>query len=143
MPAEPTILAFACQCCACTAADAAGALHLEYPTAVRIIRLPCAGRVDSTQIMAALESGADAVMVAGCPEGDCHFVDGNARAAARVRSVQELLNEAGLEPERLSMVHVTARDGAGFARLASEATERAKALGPNPLASDASTGETP
>jgi len=143
MPAEPTILAFACQCCACSAADAAGALHLEYPAAVRIIRLPCAGRVDTAQIMLALESGADAVMVAGCPEGDCHFVDGNARAAGRVRSLQELLAEVGLDPERLSIVHVASRDGAGFAHAASEATERAKALGPNPLCSDAWTGEAP
>jgi F420-non-reducing hydrogenase iron-sulfur subunit len=141
MAAEPTILAFACQCCACTAADAAGAAHLQYPAAVRIVRLPCAGRVDTAHIMAALESGADAVTVASCPEGDCHFVDGNARAAARVRSVQELLVEVGLEPERVTMVHVASRDGAGFAHLMGEVTERARALGPNPLRSGFSMGE--
>lgn len=134
MAAESTVVLFACQCCAYTAADVAGAMRLEYPTGVRIVRLPCAGRVDGAQLMAAFEHGADAILVAGCPEGDCHFVDGNLHAAARVRAVQELLGEVGLDPQRLSMVHVASHDGAGFVRLATEMTERAITLGPSPLA---------
>jgi F420-non-reducing hydrogenase iron-sulfur subunit len=101
---EPVIVAFCCYYCAYTAADTAGSMHLSYPTNVRIIRVPCSGRVDTIHLMKALEKGADGVLVAGCLEGDCHFKSGNSKAACRVALVRNLLQEIGIEPERLSMV---------------------------------------
>ncbi len=62
---EPQIIVFACHHCAYAAADLAGALRLEYPTAIKIMELPCSGRVDVLHMLHAFEDGADGVMVAG------------------------------------------------------------------------------
>ena len=74
---EPKIVAFCCNFCAFAAADLAGAMRLQYSPSVRIIRLPCTGKVDAIVLMKAFEDGADAVFVAGCLEGQCHFIEGN------------------------------------------------------------------
>jgi len=78
---EPEIVAFCCHYCAYTAADMAGSKRIPYPPNVKIIRVPCTGKVDAIHVMKALEKGADGVYVAGCMEGDCHFKTGNIRAA--------------------------------------------------------------
>jgi F420-non-reducing hydrogenase iron-sulfur subunit len=62
---EPNILAFACHYCAFAAADLAGVMRLSYPTAVKIIRLPCTGKLDPYYVLRALERGVDGVFVAG------------------------------------------------------------------------------
>ena len=62
---EPQIIAFACHHCAYAAADLAGSLRLKYPTAVKVMELPCSGRADVLHILHAFEDGADGVMVAG------------------------------------------------------------------------------
>ena len=62
---EPKILAFACHYCAFAAADLAGVMRLSYPPTVRVIRLPCTGKLDHTYVLRALERGVDGVFVAG------------------------------------------------------------------------------
>jgi len=69
MERKPVILAFCCHYCAYAAADLAGSMRLEYPAEVRVIRLPCTGKVELDFLLKAFERGADAVMVAGCLEG--------------------------------------------------------------------------
>jgi coenzyme F420-reducing hydrogenase delta subunit len=130
---EPTIVAFCCHYCAYTAADMAGTMRLSYPTNVKIVRVPCSGKVDTIHMMKALERGADGVLVAGCLEGDCHFKSGNTKAARRVAFVQKLLEEIGIEPQRLSMVTMSAGMGTRFAKIASDFTDEIKKLGPNPV----------
>jgi F420-non-reducing hydrogenase iron-sulfur subunit len=130
---EPVIVAFCCHYCAYTAADMAGTMRLSYPANVKIVRVPCSGKVDTIHMMKALEKGADGVLVAGCLEGDCHFKNGNAKAARRVTFVRKLLEEIGIEPERLSMVTMSAGMGRRFARIANEFTEQIRKLGPNPV----------
>jgi coenzyme F420-reducing hydrogenase delta subunit len=130
---EPVIVAFCCHYCAYTAADMAGSMRLNYPTNVKIVRVPCSGKVDSIHMMKALEKGADGVLVAGCLEGDCHFKNGNVKAQQRVTFVHNLLKEVGIEPERLSMVTMSAGMGTRFAKIASEFTEEIRTLGPNPI----------
>lgn len=132
-PFEPVIVAFCCHYCAYTAADMAGSMRLSYPPNVKIVRVPCSGKVDTLHMMKALEKGADGVLVAGCLEGDCHFKNGNAKAAKRVVFVQKLLVEIGIEPERLSMVTMSAGMGMRFAQIANEFTEKIRELGPNPV----------
>src|SRR6056297_3856891 len=105
---EPEIVAFCCHYCGYTAADMAGTRRISYPSNVKIIRVPCTGKVDAIHLMKALEKGADGVYVAGCLEGDCHFKNGNIRAARRIEYVQNYLEEIGIEGERLLMVHVSA-----------------------------------
>lgn len=131
--AQPVVVCFACTFCAYTAADLAGAMRLEYPPAVRIIQIPCTGRIDAAMLLQAFEEGADAVFVAGCAIGDCHFREGNVRGRKEVARCRELLAEVGLEPERLEFFHVPASAASLFAQCARIMTERACRLGPNPL----------
>lgn len=130
---EPTIVAFCCHYCAYTAADMAGTMRLSYPTNVKIVRVPCSGKVDTIHMMKALERGADGVLVAGCLEGDCHFKSGNTKAARRVEFVKKLLEEIGIEPQRLAMVTMSAGMGTRFAKIATEFTDEIQKLGPNPV----------
>ncbi|MEW6545388.1 MAG: hydrogenase iron-sulfur subunit [Bacillota bacterium] len=129
---EPKIVAFCCYYCAYSAADLAGSMRLQYPPNVRLIEVPCSGRVDPALLLRALEEGADGVYVAGCMEGDCHFQQGNIRAKRRVGAIKKLLSQIGWEPERVEMYNVPASDGARFAQVAREFTERVRQLGPNP-----------
>lgn len=129
---EPVIVAFCCHYCAYTAADMAGSQRLNYPSNVKIIRVPCSGKVDALHIMKAFEKGADGVYVAGCLEGDCHFKSGNLRAARRVAYVKKLLDEIGIGGERLEMVTMSAGMGERFAEIAFAMTDKIRQLGPNP-----------
>jgi len=130
---EPIIVAFCCHYCAYTAADMAGSQRLPYPSNVKIVRVPCSGKVDALHITTAFEKGADGVYVAGCLEGDCHFKNGNEKAARLVAYVQNYLEEIGIEPERLEMVRVSAGMGHRFAQIATEITEKIRKLGPSPI----------
>jgi coenzyme F420-reducing hydrogenase delta subunit len=132
---EPVIVAFCCHYCAYTAADMAGSQRLSYPSNVHIIRVPCSGKVDAIHLMKAFEKGADGVYVAGCLEGDCHFKNGNLKAARRVARVQKLLEEIGVESGRLEMVLMSAGMGDRFADTAHRFTEKIRKLGPSPIQS--------
>jgi coenzyme F420-reducing hydrogenase delta subunit len=127
---EPKIVAFCCDFCAFAAADLAGAMRLQYQPNVRIIRLPCTGKVDAIHLMKAFEDGADAVFVAGCLEGECHYLEGNLRAKKRVAYVKRLLAEVQIEPERLEMFNLSSAMGGRFAEIVEEMTERVTKLGP-------------
>ena len=132
---EPQILAFCCHYCAYAAADLAGTTRAQYPANVRIVRMPCSGKVDPLQIMQAFENGVDGVLVAGCLEGGCHFQEGNLRARRRVDHVIRILDEIGIESGRLRMVNLSSAMGQDFARIVTEFTDRVKRLGPSPLSS--------
>lgn len=126
---EPRIIAFCCMYCAYAAADAAGSMRLTYPANVHIVLVPCSGRVDELFILDAFEKGADAVYVAGCEEGSCHFVSGNLRAKKRINYLKGLLEEIGIESERLEMFHISASQGGLFAKVAKEMTEKIRSIG--------------
>jgi F420-non-reducing hydrogenase iron-sulfur subunit len=129
---EPVIVAFCCHYCAYTAADMAGSQRLNYPPNVKIVRVPCSGKVDAIHIMKAFEKGADGVYVAGCLEGDCHFKNGNTKVARRVKYLKQLLDEIGINGERLEMFYMSAGMGERFAQVARDMTQKIRDLGPNP-----------
>jgi coenzyme F420-reducing hydrogenase delta subunit len=108
-------------------------MRLDYPANVKIIRVPCTGKVDVLHLMRAIQRGADGVYVVGCLEGSCHYKEGNLRARERVMHVQQLLQEIGLEGDRVRMYNLSSGEGPTFAAYAREMTEHIKALGPNPL----------
>jgi coenzyme F420-reducing hydrogenase delta subunit len=108
-------------------------MRLSYPSNVKVIQVPCTGRVDIIHLLKAIEDGADGVYVAGCLEGECHFMSGNLKAKRRVRYVKKVLAELGLEPERVEMFNLSAGEGPRFAEIASEMVQRIKALGPSPV----------
>jgi coenzyme F420-reducing hydrogenase delta subunit len=130
---EPQILAFCCKYCAYAAGDLAGSMRLNYPANVKIIQVPCTGRVDMLHLLKAIEEGADGVYVAGCLEGECHFLEGNLKTKKKVIAVQELLAEAGIEPDRVRMFNLSSAMGPRFAEIATEMTEAVRALGPTPI----------
>ena len=127
---EPKIVAYCCDFCAFAAADLAGAMRLQYPPNVRIIRLPCTGKVDAIHLMKAFEEGADGVFVAGCLEGQCHYLEGNLRARKRVAYAKRLLAEVQIEPERIDMFNLSSAMGGRFAEIVKEMTQRIKEMGP-------------
>lgn len=129
MENEPKIIAFCCHYCAFTAADLAGTMRQQYPPNIRIVRLPCTGKADVNMILHAFVAGADGVMVAGCEEGSCHFIHGNLRAKKRVKYAKSLLEDAGVNPERLEMYHIAASQGPLFAQRSREFTEKIATLG--------------
>ena len=108
-------------------------MRLSYPSNVKVIQVPCTGRVDIIHLLRAIEDGADGVYVAGCLEGECHFISGNLKAKKRVQYVKKALEEIGLEPERVEMFNLSAGEGVRFAEIATEMVERIKGLGPSPL----------
>jgi len=127
------ILAFCCNFCAYAAADLAGARRMQYPANVRIVHVPCTGKVEVQQILAAFERGIDGVLVAGCLEGGCHFVEGNLRARRRAKVAQRILDEIGLGGERLRMVNLSASEAPTFVARVREMVETVERLGPSPL----------
>ena len=136
MNKKPNILAFCCHYCAYAAADLAGSMRLSYPADVRVLRLPCTGKVEIDFLMRAFEKGADAVVVAGCLEGGCHFQEGNLRARKRTERVKGFMTEIGLEPERLEMFNLSSAEGTRFAEIISEMAQRLETLGLSPLRRD-------
>lgn len=124
------IVAYCCDFCAFAAADLAGVMRLQYSPSVRIIRLPCTGKVDAIHLMKAFENGADAVFVAGCLEGGCHYLEGNLRAKKKVAYVKRLLADLQIEPERVEMFNLSSAMGGRFAEIVEEMTQRVKKLGP-------------
>jgi len=130
---EPEIIVFACHYCAYAAADLAGSMRLQYPSNIRMIKLPCTGKLEVIHLLKAIEAGADGVYAAGCLEGECHYLKGNLWARKRVDHVRELLAEVGIEPERVAMYNMSSAEGAKFAAAATEFTEIIRQLGPTPV----------
>ena len=130
---EPQITAFYCIYCGYMAADAAGALHIQYPANVKFLRLPCTGKTDIRYLLEAFEQGADGVYIVACPIGNCHHVRGNERGLARLKRSRKILDEIGLDGERLDMFFMSGSQGHSFAIAAQTMTERIRKLGPNPL----------
>jgi F420-non-reducing hydrogenase iron-sulfur subunit len=112
-------------------------MRLKYPPEVRIILVPCTGRVDILHILKAFEGGADMVFVAGCLEGECHYLSGNIQARKRVAKLKKDFEQMGFEPERLEMYNLSASEGPRFAAIAQEVGERAFKLGPSPVRKEA------
>ncbi len=130
---EPRVVAFACQYCAYSAADLAGPTGMQYPANVRLVKLPCMGKLDVLYILDAFENGADAVFVAGCLDGNCHHVEGPPRAKRRLVLANKILDELGIGSERLGMYQMSGGESVRFVEAAREMTERARQLGPSPL----------
>ncbi|ACD90266.1 MAG: hydrogenase iron-sulfur subunit [Chlorobium limicola] len=129
-PFEPKIVAFVCTYCTYAGADLAGTSRLKYPPNIRMVRLPCTGRISPMFILKALQKGADGVLVSGCHPGDCHFTHGNYHARRRWTVFRALLNFTGIPLERIRFSWISAAEGVKFAELISSLTEDIRKLGP-------------
>lgn len=108
-------------------------MRLSYPSAIKIVFLPCTGKVDLIHLLRAFEKGADGVYVAGCLEGECHYNRGNIRARKRVEQAQKILDTIGIGGERVQMYNLSSSEAPRFVQIAKEMTEKITALGPNPI----------
>ncbi len=108
-------------------------MRLGYPSSIRIIRVPCTGKVDVLHILRCFERGADGVTVVGCREGDCHYQSGNFRAKKRVERARQILEQIGIGGERLRMCNLSSSDAPMFVRFAQEMHAAVLSAGPNPI----------
>ena len=108
-------------------------MRLHYPGNIKIIRIPCTGKVDVIHLLRALEKGADGAYVVGCLEGECRFDNGNLRARKRVEQAQQILDVIGIGGQRVQMYNLSSGEGTRFAEFATEMTTKIKELGPNPI----------
>ena len=108
-------------------------MRLQYPGNIRIVRVPCTGKVDIIHMLHSFEKGADGVYVVGCLEGDCRFNNGNLRARKRVQQAQRILDAIGVGGERVQMFNLSSGEGPRFAEIAQEMTQKIKDMGPNPI----------
>jgi len=127
---QPRIFGFLCRWCSYLGADLAGTSRTQYPPNVVPIRVMCSGRVDPSFVLQALADGADGVLIAGCHPGDCHYQVGNYRALARYNLLQRMLEQFGIEKERVRLEWVSAAEGEKFAAVVSDMTEQVRRLGP-------------
>ncbi|RJP80576.1 MAG: hydrogenase iron-sulfur subunit [Desulfobacteraceae bacterium] len=108
-------------------------MRLSYPASIKIIRVPCTGKVDVIHILRSFEKGADGVYVVGCMEGDCHYNQGNFRARKRVEQAQILLDNIGIGGERVRMCNLSSSEAPLFVKYANEMFDKIIQLGPNPI----------
>ena len=126
---EPKIVSFLCNWCSYAGADLAGTSRIEYPQNIRIIRVPCSGRVDPLFVVKAFLDGADGVMVLGCHPGDCHYQQGNYHAQRRYLVMHKLMDFIGVESDRLYIDWVSASEGKRFAEVVTNFTQKVRKIG--------------
>ena len=127
---EPKIVAFLCNWCSYAGADLAGVSRTQYPSNIRVIRVPCSGRVNPFYIIKALQNGIDGVLVSGCHPGDCHYISGNLIARRKFVLLKSFLEYIGIEPGRVQFSWVSAAEGGRFAQIIEKVTGEVKKLGP-------------
>lgn len=127
---EPRIVGFLCNWCSYAGADKAGTAQTPYLPNVDVIRVMCSGRIDPQFIMTAFDKGADGVLVLACHPGDCHYKEGNYRAAQRQAMLLALLEQFGIERERCRFDYVSAGEGEKFVKVIDDMVEAVRLLGP-------------
>jgi F420-non-reducing hydrogenase iron-sulfur subunit len=127
---QPKVIGFLCNWCSYAGADVAGTSRMDYPHNIRIIRVPCSGRVDPLFVLKCFQRGADGVLISGCHPGDCHYTDGNYHTRRRFALLREFLDYLGIAKERLRVEWVSASEGQRFAELVSDFTAELNKLGP-------------
>lgn len=138
---QPGITVLACSYCGGVPVEMAGLQQVPCPATVKVVPVACTGTIGTLHLLAALEQGADGVLVVACPEGNCHHLTGNVRAERRVAQARAILAEAGLAPERLRLARLGIGHGRAFAQALAEMTEAVRALGPASAAPRVSTRE--
>jgi coenzyme F420-reducing hydrogenase delta subunit len=127
---NPKVVAFVCNWCTYAGADLAGTSRLKYDASIRVLRVPCTGRIDTLFIVKAYEQGADCVLVSGCHPGDCHYDSGNYHARRRWTIFRELMSFLGIDDRRLQFSSVSAAEGVKWAKLINGLVDEIRSKGP-------------
>jgi coenzyme F420-reducing hydrogenase delta subunit len=134
---EPKVIGFLCNWCSYAGADLCGVSRYQYPTNIRAVRVMCSTRISPHIVLDLFEAGADGILVGGCHLNDCHYITGNFHTEKRLRLMKKLLEDAGIEPQRLRLEWVSASEGEKFSKVVTEFTEQVKKLGPSKVKEDA------
>lgn len=127
---QPKIIAFLCNWCSYAGADLAGVSRIQYPPNIRVVRIPCSGRINPLFVLKSLQNGYDGVLISGCHPGDCHYLTGNYFARRKFAILKTVLEFVGIEPGRVQFSWVSAGEGEKFAEVVKKVTETVKKLGP-------------
>lgn len=127
---EPKIIAFLCNWCSYAGADLAGVSRIQYPPNIRVVRVPCSGRINPLFVLKCLQNGVDGVFISGCHPGDCHYITGNYYARRKFAILKTTLEFIGIEPGRVQFSWISAGEGERFAEVVRKVTEEVKKLGP-------------
>ena len=130
---EPTIVAFCCTFCTDIAGSGTRSKKAGHVSPVRVVQLPCVGKIDAIHVLKAFAAGADGVFVAGGPFGQCRFMEGLTTARKKMEYTKKLLRELGIEPERLETFALSQEEGKQYNEAAEEMAKRIRALGPGKL----------
>ncbi len=125
------IIAFLCNWCSYGAADLAGVNRMQYSTDIRVIRVPCSGRISPKLILSAFRKGADGVWVSGCHPGECHYIEGNYYARRKFILMGNLLEHMGIDKGRIHFSWISSAEANKFAGVAQEVADIITSLGPN------------
>jgi len=127
---EPRIVGFLCNWCSYAGADKAGASRTPYPPNVQIVRIMCTGRIDPEFILKAFRMGADGVIVLACHPGDCHYKEGNLRAAQRYAMLVRILEQMGIVRDRCRFDYISAGEGEKYVQVITDMVASVRHLGP-------------
>ena len=127
---QPKIIGFLCNWCSYAGADMAGTSRMSYEPNIRIIRVPCSGRVNPLLVLKCFQQGADGVLISGCHPGDCHYNEGNYHTRWRFALLRDFLDYLGIARDRLWVEWVSASEGQRFAQMVSNFTKELAELGP-------------
>ena len=133
---EPKIVTFLCNWCSYSGADSAGRARKSVTQNIKTVRVMCSGRIDSQFVVEAFREGADGVLILGCHPGDCHYKEGNYKALRRYELLKKVLDQLGIEDERLKLDWVAASEGEKFAKVVNEMVEKVRQIGPLVLRQD-------
>ncbi|HMK55896.1 MAG TPA: hydrogenase iron-sulfur subunit [Dissulfurispiraceae bacterium] len=139
---EPRIILIACNWCTYQGADLAGSLRYSYPSTVNIVRVPCSGRFEPEFVATALKEGADGVFIGGCHFGDCHYKEGNYKAIKRFGLLRKVLDELGVEKQRVQLEWIAGSEGKRFSEAMNEFDAAIRAIGPSPYSDNGKGGAT-
>lgn len=125
---DPRIIAFVCNWCTYSGADLAGTSRMKYSDNVRVIKLPCTGRIDPLFIVEAFKKGAKGVLVSGCHPGDCHYTSGNYHSRRKYATFRDLLGFMGVDLNRVEFSWVSASEGNKWVSVINEFTDKIKSI---------------
>lgn len=128
---EPKIVAFLCNWCSYAGADLAGSSRMKYPPNIRVIRVPCSGRVNPLFVLKCLTKGIDGILVSGCHIGDCHYSEGNYYARRKFLIIKRLFDYLGIDQRRFHMSWISAAEGEKFSQVVKDVVEEVRKAGPN------------
>lgn len=138
---EPEIIAFLCNWCSYAGADLAGVSREQYPSNILNIRVMCSSRVSPEHVFESFQEGADGVLIAGCHPGDCHYIDGNYKTIRKTWLLKKMMDDMGIDPDRLRLEWVSSAEGGKFAKVMEEMTDEIKKMGPLELDGNDLSGE--